>query len=277
MAALCLNMKSATVILEVEADDLRKRTYTIPSSLVSYVEGLVFVQLSQRHHATRRLCALRATHDTQSEHGNETWRVFGASDVMDQLRDARDDAVKRFVSDGRPELLKGRWWTWRRWQTKYAELPQAIDVTTPVIGDLEPIVMKMLTDRSAVVSAQLNSATLTWITSAIASQFKSGEIASQKVISRRSKKRHASSDTDACDDSADDSVGEGGDSDEAVDHNEGCDGEEEAIDACDGGVENNDDDVGDDELDHHVPQSTATGDAPAPADRGTLFPFFRRR
>ena len=150
-----------------------------------------------------------------------------------------------------------------------SHLPQAIDVTTPVIGDLEPIVMKMLADRSAVVSAQLNSATLTWITSAIASQFKAGEIASQKVISRRNKKRHASSDTDACDDSADDS--------EAVDHNEGCDGEEEAVDECDGGVEDNDDGVGDDELDHHVPQSTATGDAPAPAGRGTLFSFFRRR
>ena len=104
MAALCLNMKSATLILEVEADDLRKHTYTIPSAMVSYVEGLVFAQLSQRHHASRRPFALRATQDTHREHGNGTWRVFGASDVMDQLRDARDDAVKRFVSDGRPEL-----------------------------------------------------------------------------------------------------------------------------------------------------------------------------
>ena len=205
MCDLTHTLKDMVVLTVSKTDDteesLRSRQYSIPAEYVEEVNGAKFLCLARKEVVVRRLLTLQARVHVNTSHADEGITNMSLTDVPDQLAVARVNAIKLGVAGTieKAEKLSSKFYRSKKYQQALTDMGEVINVTTPHVGDLQPIVMRMLARPRGMSWVEITDANLSWLTKAVAIQ-----VAEGCHTSMRSKRARcdASDDDDEC--SADD-------------------------------------------------------------------------
>jgi hypothetical protein len=192
MEPALISVRPSTVILDIRVGG-RVHKYTIPQNLVHMVNGQMYIVMSRRESSTRRICTLRVElrSSTAASHDDST-RAFAHVTVHDLLAEARDLAIGRLIC-GEDTMYVANMKKRKKWQTKIAVVPEAIMITTPRIGDIEPVEISVLTQIDGRKGhmppiIEMTSKAITWMMDAVNEQFMHGGVQSKKVAAATRKR-----------------------------------------------------------------------------------------
>ena len=116
----------------------------IDPELIMEISGQYYLLLSRTHMTTRRIMTMASRDDHSRDVGAMT--MF---DIPEQLAAARDSAMRTFVAGSCHEDQLPKQWAKikvpKRHRAALQKLPEVIEITTPLINDMQQIKMNVVT------------------------------------------------------------------------------------------------------------------------------------
>ena len=195
MAQFHMNITSEKFTVQFKIGD-QQHDYALSSEHARIVDGRTYLKLCRRSTVVRRMLAVQADVDTLK---NEPMWVLARSNVIGMIAELRFRKMKEIVLSAvngnhaywnRSETPLGeahhvrskeaasvryKFWKNPRFQRAIATVPDTLEIESPIDGvDTVPLVV--LPHRKGPAWIQMTSASMAWLTSAVAAQFADGRV-----------------------------------------------------------------------------------------------------
>ena len=195
MAQFHMNITSEKFTVQFKIGD-QQHDYAVSSEHARIVDGRTYLKLCRRSTLVRRMLAVQADVDTFR---NEPMWALARSNVIDMIAELRFRKMKEIVLSAvngnhaywnRSETPLGeahhvrskeaadaryKFWKNPRFQRAIATVPDTLEIECPIDGvDTVPLVV--LPHRKGPAWIQMTSASMAWLTSAVAAQFADGRV-----------------------------------------------------------------------------------------------------
>ena len=186
------------------------KAFGVAPDCLERVGGAYFIKLSRKRTSIRRLTRCLA----QADDALDGWefRVLGRTTIIDDLASEQELALRMAVAKCSREqavAMNRRWPRTKKYAAKLLAVDKVLTMRPPEVGTVRSCELRVLSrpvksKGPRAVVLEMNSASFTWLASAIAWQCKYGCVTSSFVQKRNRKRARPSNshDTDSSDDSA---------------------------------------------------------------------------